>query len=318
MLRTACLPALLVAACNGLAPIDAPDLDRLDPVARARVDLGRALFFDPALSGAGDVSCASCHDPARFGTDGLPTSVGTGGATVSRNAPSVFNAALRAVQFWDGRADSLEAQALEPLYAPDEMGQTPDGLRAVLARDYAPALAAAFPDDPTPTDDKVASALADYQRTLPSPSRYDRFLQGDRGAFTDDERRGLRLFRNNCAFCHDGEGVGGNLFERLGDDQPWPASRSGDVGREAITGDARDRLVFAVPSLRNVTQTGPWFHDGHVETLDEAVRLMGWHQLGVRFPDRDVADLVAFLGTLEAETIPAWAWPPGDGPAADR
>jgi cytochrome c peroxidase len=300
---------LCLAACNGLAPIDVVDPAALPPQEAAEVAFGRALFFDAGLSGAGDVSCASCHAPEAHGADGRATSIGTEGAVLRRNAPSVLNAALKSRQFWDGRSDTLEDQALGPLLAPDEMGGSEAGIVARVVDHWADEQAAAYPDT-APSLDQVARALAAYQRTLPTPARFDRFLQGDRAAMTDQEVRGLRFFRQNCAFCHNGAGVGGNNLEVLGDAVPWPADRRADLGRYETTGDPADEMVFVVPSLRNVTQTAPYFHDGSVETLEEAVRLMGKHQLGETLDEATIDDVVAFLGALEAETIPAWAYAP--------
>ena len=294
----------LLAAC-GLRPIDAPDPDRLDPIERARFELGRDLFFDEGLSGAGDISCGTCHQPEYFGAEPLPTSIGTGGAEVPRNSPSVFNAALKRFQFWDGRAETLEEQAEGPLFAENEMGATRKGLVAYVSDEYD--FSDAFPDEEGPTVDQVTRALAAYQRMLPSPSRFDRYLQGERDALTDKEREGLRLFRGNCAFCHTGDGVGGDRLRTLGDEIPWPIKT--DLGRFEVTGDPADKMVFAVPSLRNVAQTAPYFHDGSVETLEEAVELMSRHQLGQTMPKSEVDAIVAFLGALDAETIPEWAFP---------
>jgi len=302
-----CLP-LLSTACSDLEPLPpTPDPASLDAVERASFELGHALFFDPGLSSTGQTSCATCHDPALAGTDGLARSIGVQGTEVRRNAPSVFNAALKARQFWDGRADTLEAQALGPLLSPDEMGQTEEGVLEHVQDLWSEEFAAAFPGEDGPTLDQVARALAAYQRMLPSPSRYDRFLEGDRDALDRSERRGLRLFRRNCAFCHGGVGVGGELIERLGEEEPWPADRRDDQGRFEVTGDPDDRMRFVVPSLRNVAQTGPWFHDGSVETLEEAVRLMARHQLGRSLRPGQVEDLVAFLKSLDAEEVPPWA-----------
>ncbi len=310
-MRTALLSLLSVGAagCDALRPIEAVDLEQLSPEARAQVQLGRALFFEPGLSGAGDVSCASCHDPEHYGAEPLPTSVGTGGAALSRNAPSVLNAGLKRLQFWDGRADTLEAQALGPLLADDEMGQTEAGLIDWIEA-HPEGFAQAFPGEIVPTVDQVTRALAAYQRALPSPSRFDRYLQGERALFTADEAEGLSLFRRDCAFCHSGAGLGGTKLRELGEDVPWPADRRDDLGRAEVTGRASDEMVFVVPSLRNVSETGPWFHDGSVETLEEAVALMGRHQLGEDLSDREIEGLVAFLGTLRAESLPAWAYPP--------
>lgn len=302
----------LASACTEVKTIADRDPSELDAVQRARMRLGHDLFFDPGLSGAGDVSCASCHDPERAGTDGRAKAVGTGGRMGRRNAPSTFNAALKDLQFWDGRAETLEEQAAGPLFADDEMGQTEAGLLDYVGVAYAEPLADAFPDEDGPTVAQVTVALATYQRMLPRRSRFDRFLDGDRGALSNTERRGWRLFDRNCAFCHDGPGVGGTHFEKLGDAVAWPEDRREDQGRFEITGDPDDRMVFVVPSLRNAAQTGPWFHDGSVETLERAVRLMARHQLGRTLSDRKVKAIVAFLETLDAEEPAPWAsadWP---------
>jgi cytochrome c peroxidase len=311
MSRFAALLALsALVGCADIQPIAAIDLDALPAQERAQVDLGRALFFDEALSRAGDVSCGTCHQPENYGAEALPTSIGTGGVELRRNAPSVFNAALKDLQFWDGRATTLEEQALGPLLAEDEMNADPAAVEAHVASNYGAAFAMAFPDATAPTLDHVASALAAYQRTLPTPSRVDRYLNGDIDALSELEIAGLRQFRADCAFCHSGDGAGGDSFERLGDQIAWPSDRQDDLGRFEVTGNERDRMVFVVPSLRNVAQTAPYFHDGSVETLEEAVELMGHHQLGTRLPESEVTALVAFLQALDAETIPEHAFPP--------
>jgi cytochrome c peroxidase len=204
---------LCLAACNGLAPIDVVDPAALPPQEAAEVAFGRALFFDAGLSGAGDVSCASCHAPEAHGVDGRATSIGTEGAVLRRNAPSVLNAALKSRQFWDGRSDTLEDQALGPLLAPDEMGGSEAGIVARVVDHWADEQAAAYPDT-APSLDQVARALAAYQRTLPTPARFDRFLQGNRAAMTDQEVRGLRFFRQNCAYFGFGKASGDQGLER--------------------------------------------------------------------------------------------------------
>lgn len=302
------LVGLALSGCGDLASIDDSDPTELDATERARVRLGHGLFFDPGLSGAGDVSCASCHDPSMFGADGLARSEGTGGAIVGRNSPSVFNAALKDLQFWDGRAGTLEEQVSGPLFAADEMGQTEEGLLRHVEDAWGPELELAFPGEEGPTLEQVSIALATYERMLPRRSRFDAFIDGDREALTPHERRGYRLFRRNCTGCHDGPGVGGRGFRRLGEKVPWPRSRRDDKGRFEVTGDPADEMVFMVPSLRNVADTGPWFHDGSVDTLEEAVRLMARHQLDRELTSAQERALVAFLGTLSAEDVPPWAF----------
>lgn len=303
---------LSLAACGDFSSTQNPEPAALGATERARIRLGHALFFDRGLSGAGDVACASCHDPRAFGVDGLARSKGTGGATVARNAPSVFNAALGDRQFWDGRADTLEAQVSGPLFAAHEMGQTEAGALERVRTAWADEFALAFPDQAGPTLEQITTAIAAYERTLPRRSRFDRFLDGDRTALSPQERRGYRIVRRNCWDCHDGPALGHGL-RKLGDKVPWPDERSDDLGRFEVTGAEEDRLVFAVPSLRNVAETGPWLHDGSVETLEGAVDLMARHQVRRRFTVAQRSAVVAFLAALTAEDVQPWAFEDWDG-----
>ncbi len=313
MRRIGCALALLCAtACTEVSSIDNPDPTSLDEIEFARMRLGHRLFFDPGLSGSGETSCASCHEPEQFGADGLARSLGDEGTPVFRNAPSTFNAALKSRQFWDGRADTLEEQALGPLLAADEMGGSEASILQHVG-DYDDMFENAFPGEDGPTLEQVSVALAQYQRMLPRRSRFDAFVDGDRDALTRTERRGYRLFRRNCDFCHGGPGLGGEQIELLGDDTPWPADKRHDQGLYEVTGRDGDRMKFVVPSLRNVSKTAPYFHDGSVETLENAVRLMGRHQLGRSLSDRNVRALVAFLKTLEADDVQPWALPDWKG-----
>jgi cytochrome c peroxidase len=313
-LQTLSLALLLLGAygCRDIEAIDAPpaleDLSRHD---RARVELGQRLFFDPLLSADGSVSCASCHAPESAGADPRRVSIGVAGASGRRNAPSVFNVGYKEHLFWDGRANALEEQALIPLRAEGEMGAKDEDVLAYLAADagYVTAVERAFPGEPLGIQ-HVARAIAAYERQLSAPSRVDAYLTGDESALNAAETRGAEFFRSNCAFCHDGPGVGGQRFEKLGDDTPWPADRTDDLGRFEVTGDDSDKLVFAVPQLRNVARTAPYFHDGSVETLEDAVRLMAKHQLGMSLADDDVADVVAFLSALSADPDPRLLVPP--------
>jgi len=184
------------------------------------------------------------------------------------------------------------------------------GLLEVLNENYTSAFATAFPDEDVPTVAQVGRALASYQRLLASPSRFDRYLNGDESALSATEQAGHRLFRRNCATCHDSPGIGGQKLRKLGRVISWPDDQRADSGREQVTGKRRDHMVFAVPSLRNVAQTGPWFHDGSVTRLEDAVRLMGLHQVGRTFSDEQVDAIVAFLNTFNAETVAPWAEAP--------
>ncbi len=294
---------LALTGCSDIEAIEAPTpLDELNDTQRARVELGQRLFFDAALSSDGTVACASCHVPAEAGVDGSAVSVGVESQKGRRNAPTVFNVGLKEDLFWDGRASTLEEQALMPLRAEVEMSARDEDVLAYLASDdaYVAAFARAFPLEPISMY-AVARAFATYQRHLLTPSRVDAFLEGDETALDASEQRGMDFFRSNCTFCHDGPGIGGQRFRKLGEETPWPADRSADLGLYEITGDEDDKLVFAVPQLRNVARTAPYFHDGSVETLEEAVRLMAEHQLGEALTDAEVADLVAFLEALSAD-----------------
>ncbi len=305
---------LASAACPGIEAIEAPP--PLTGAALARAELGQALFFDARLSLEQDAPCSSCHRPDHGGAEPEPTSRGTGGALGRRNAPSAWAASLKTLQFWDGRADSLEAQALGPLFNPTEMGLDAETLVRRLAADpnYPRRFEAAFPGEADPIrPDNVVLALASYQRRLAWPGRVDRFLQGDESALNAEERAGYDDFIANCAFCHGGPGVGGDRFERLGDREPWPSERATDLGRMEVTGNRDDRLVFVVPSLRHVGTTAPYFHDGSVETLEEAIRLMAWHQLGERYDDERIAKIAAFLRALDGTPPPELLRPPERG-----
>lgn len=281
---------------------------RAEGLDQAKVALGRQLFHDPRLSADDSISCASCHPLDRGGADGLPVSPGVGGALGSINAPSVLAAAHNFRQFWDGRAASLEEQAGGPITNPVEMASTWDQVLAKLLadNDFARSFALAYPAGLSP--EAIRHALAEFERSLPAPSRFDRWLLGDDSALTANELAGYRLFKKHgCSGCHQGRNVGGNLFQRFGVMAAYFAGKTpskADLGRFNITGREEDRHVFKVPSLRNVARTAPYFHDASATRLEEAVRVMGRYQLGMELPDSDIAQIVAFLGSLNSETAP--------------
>ncbi len=281
-------------------PLEVPPRDT-DPAVVARVALGTRLFFDPRLSSAGDTSCHTCHSFERGGADPRPTSPGPrGGGT--RNAPTVYNAAWHVAQFWDGREPDVEHQAGDPILNPKEMGmRDPAEVTQVLRSipGYRAEFIAAF--GPASVDFAHATqAIAAFERTLHTPSRWDAYLRGDRGALTAPELEGLKVFSDvGCIECHTGELVGGSMFQRAGVAQPWP--NQADQGRFEITHAAADHMVFKVPSLRNVTLTAPYFHDGSVPRLTDAVQMMGKYQLGIELSKNEVAAVVAWLGALAGE-----------------
>ncbi|RKH54848.1 cytochrome-c peroxidase [Corallococcus aberystwythensis] len=274
----------------------------------AQVALGRMLFHEPRLSKNHDVSCNSCHGLTTFGVDNKALSDGHKGQKGSRNSPTVYNAAHHIAQFWDGRAATLEAQAEGPMMNPVEMAM-PDAKRveATLSSmpEYASRFRTAFPKTGKPvTLANAARALAAFERTLTTPSRFDRFLAGEHAALSAQEQRGLEAFvTTGCTTCHNGPAVGGASFQKLGLVEAYPALT--DAGRFDATKNEDDRGYFRVPTLRNVEMTGPYLHDGSVKDLPTMVRLMGRYQLGRTLKDGEVDDLVAFLKSLTGELPPA-------------
>jgi cytochrome c peroxidase len=291
-----------------------------NPVTEEKITLGRMLYYDKRLSKNHDIACASCHQLDNGGVDSEPTSPGHHGQRGGRNSPTVYNAALHLAQFWDGREPDVEAQAKGPVLNPIEMAMpSEEAVLAVLRSipGYAPLFAAAFPESDDPiTYDNMARAIGAFERRLLTPGRLDAFIEGDDTALSAAELAGLdRFLRVGCTACHRGAAIGGGLYQKIGLVKPYATD---DPGRQAITGNAADLHKFKVPSLRNIAKTGPYFHDGSIATLDQAVRLMGEHQLGRTLPDDEIASLVDFLGALSAEVDPAYiALPdlPASGPS---
>jgi cytochrome c peroxidase len=269
-----------------------------------KVRLGERLFHDPRLSRDRTIACASCHDLAKGGTDGLPISVGIRGQRTTLNAPTIFNSGFNAVQFWDGRAASLEEQVDGPLQHPAEMDMSWEEAIARIEEDpdYRRQFGELDPRGVTP--DAVRDAIATYERSLITPDApFDRYLRGQADAISERAQAGYRLFRSSgCGSCHQGINVGGNLFAKFGVVLPRfkdiGSFKNSDLGRFNVTGREEDRFVFKVPSLRNAALTAPYFHDGSVQSLPEAVRLMARHQLGRELPDAELLLVVEFLESL--------------------
>ncbi len=275
-----------------------------NPVTPEKVELGRRLYLDPRLSRDGDISCNTCHPLDRYGADGLRVSAGHRGRTGDRNSPTVYNAAGHFVQFWDGRAKTIEEQAKGPILNPVEMAmESGEAVVEALRRDpsYVEAFAKAFPGEADPlTFDNVAKAIGAFERTLTTPSRWDAFLRGDETALSPEEKAGFIEFtRAGCMTCHRGVYVGGEMFSRLGIVKAWPDKK--DPGRYRVTQHERDRFVFKVPGLRNVTKTGPYLHDGSISDLEEVVRIMSEYQLGKTLTEAQVAAIVTWLDALTGE-----------------
>jgi cytochrome c peroxidase len=289
---------------TGESLLSLPRPDNSDP--ERKVNLGRRLFFDPSLSHDNTVACANCHNLQAGGDDDRAVSLGINGQFGPVNTPTVLNATLNFVQFWDGRANSLEEQAAGPVHNPVEMASNWPEVIQKLAQDadYQREFSALYPGGIS--GDSIVDAIASFERTLLTPnSRFDRHLGGDSKALNALEKSGLKRFLEyGCASCHQGAAIGGNMFQRFGVMNDYFAGREhkpADLGRFNVTGREEDRHVFKVPSLRNIGVTAPYFHDGSVRSLEEAVIIMGRFQLGREIPAADVKAITAFLHTLTGE-----------------
>lgn len=267
------------------------------------IALGKKLFFDNRLSINDSQSCASCHriENGFAGMDRLATSPGAKGQLGTRNSPTVLNAGFQRVQFWDGRASNLVEQAKGPILNPVEMAMPDEQsvenkLRAI--DEYQQPFKLAFPGLKQPvTMQNIAEAIAAFERTLITPSRFDDFLKGNAQALSEEEQEGLNTFiKSDCTSCHDGVLLGGESLEKLGKERPY--ANQTDQGLYAITQEESDRMVFKVAQLRNVALTAPYYHDGKISSLEDAVRLMGRLQLDNELSDQDVKQIVAFLNSL--------------------
>ena len=288
-----------------------------NPTTPEKVHLGKALYFDKRLSKNDTVSCNSCHDVTngRSGTDDLPVSTGIHGQKGGRNAPTVWNAAFQSVQFWDGRAKSLEEQAKGPITNPIEMGMpSHEAVIKKLAKIpfYKRQFEKVFGKAGL-TIDNLAKAIAAFERTLITPnSPVDRYLRGDKKALSALAQRGLKTFQNvGCVTCHRGANYSGETVQGHGFYMRFPLlsgtefektyDLTSDKGRFESSKDPVDRHMWRVPTLRNIARTAPYFHNGKVQTLDEAVRVMGKTQLGRDLSKTQISEIVAFLEGLNGE-----------------
>jgi cytochrome c peroxidase len=303
-----------------------------NPSSVAKIELGKMLYFDPRFSSTGTVSCFSCHNVMEGGDDHRPTSIGVHGDKGGRNAPTVWNAAFHSVQFWDGRAATLEDQAKGPVVNPVEMGmanltEAIDRIRAIPG--YKPYFDAAFGSGDSVTMDNAAKAIATYERTLITPdSAYDRYVSGDAKAMSAAAVRGMNSFESaGCTSCHSGAAfngpalpIGTGFFMKF---PTYPDAAlvrqydlESDQGRFLATGNDADRYMWRVPTLRNLVYTAPYFHNGAVKTLPDAVRVMAKLQLDKNLTADEVTDIVAFLESLTGkfpdQTMPRLPPTPGD------
>lgn len=310
-----------------------------NPTTKEKIELGKQLYFDPRLSVDGTLSCNSCHNVMSSGTDNRPVSVGVAGQKGGRNAPTVWNSAFLSAQFWDGRAATLEDQAKGPILNPIEMGMpSPEAAvdRIKSIPGYSTQFKQVFGGSDPVTYDNIAKAIAAYERTLVTPnSAFDRYMKGDKKTLSPAAQRGMKLAQSvGCTACHNGPNFAGPASLPVGQGfyQKFPTFTDNDYvtkyklmddkGRFEVTKDKADQHMWRVPTWRNVALTAPYFHNGSVATLDEAVRVMAKTQLNKDLTHEQVADIVAFLNSLSGE-FPKQALPrlpdtPNTSLVADR
>jgi cytochrome c peroxidase len=280
-----------------------------NPITEPKVTLGRMLYFEARLSKTQEISCNSCHDLGHFGVEAQdhPALLTK---NERRNTPTVLNAAGQSSLCWDGRAPDVEAVAKFHLLNPTEMAMDEKRVVETLSSmpEYVRAFAAAFPTEPSAISvDNVARAIGAFERKLVTPSRWDKYLAGDANALTADEKVGFGVFvQTGCGTCHMGPLIGGSLIQKLGLMSPWPYVNR-DQGRYDLSRQEAERMMFKVPTLRNVEKTAPYLNDGSVASLEEMVRLMGKHQLGKQLGEPEIRSIVRWLRALTGEIPQALA-----------
>lgn len=268
-----------------------------------KVELGKMLFFEPRLSKSGFISCNSCHNLSTGGVDALPTSIGHHWQEGPINSPTVLNADFMLAQFWDGRASDLKEQAAGPIANPKEMGFTHELATETIASmpAYRARFAKVYGDEKVDID-RLTDAIAAFEKTLVTPnSPFDQYLLGKQDAISSEAKAGYQLFKDKgCVSCHNGPAVGGTMFMKMGLIKPFHTNNPAE-GRKGVTGKDADKYVFKVPTLRNIELTYPYFHDGSVWTLEEAVNTMADIQLGQKLTEKETKEMVSFLNSLTGE-----------------
>ena len=302
---------LLETANAIFAPLPDIALNKDNPITEEKVQLGKTLFFETRMSKGNTISCNSCHNLANYGVDNLPTSQGYKGTFGVRNSPSVFNAALHNTQFWDGRAKDVEEQVKGPIFNPIEMAMPNENIVLDIIKSipqYQEMFKKAFPNDENPISlSNIQLAIGAFERKLLlTPSKFDEFLKGNVNTFNQQEKIGLELFINKgCISCHQGLTIGGQQFQKFGliNYPYWKYTKSKlhDKGVFEITKNKDDEYYFKVPSLRNVERTYPYFHDGSVWKLKDAIKIMGKTQLDIDLSDQEIQDIESFLNTLTGD-----------------
>lgn len=272
------------------------------PYNKEKAMLGKQLYMDTSLSKDGKVSCNTCHDTKTFGMDNQVFSTGINGVMDTPfNSPTTFNAAFNFVQFWNGRAKDLADQARSPFTNPQEMGLN-DEAEVIKIIEQNPDYEAKFTKIYGEINmDNITDAIAEFEKTLITPNApFDRYQKGDENAISEAAKRGWNAFKTNgCVACHQGQNIGGTMYQKIGIFEPYPNQEN--LGRYEITKVESDKMVFKVPSLRNVAKTAPYYHDGSIPTLDACVQFMAYYQLGKFLDQQTVEDIVAFLESLTGE-----------------
>ncbi len=299
---------LFASGARATEPIPAvPPIPSDNTMTAARIELGKMLFFDPRLSSSGVISCATCHNPSFAYTDRVSRALGHNHQVGPRNTPTVLNSAFLGSQFWDGRAATLEEQALGPIQASGEMNESLDNVvtRLKSIALYREMFNEVFGEKPQPvTPRNIAKAIAAFERTLITlNSPFDRFLSGDVQAISERAKRGWNLFQNKgCIACHNGPIFTNSSFQRI------QVPGSTDLGRYMVTKKEEDKYKFRVQTLRNVALTYPYFNNGSVWKLRDAVKIMSRKMLGSETGDKDADDIVEFLKTLTGD-MPSFSIP---------
>lgn len=298
--------ALMKQASQIFGPLPAVMASDQNPVTPEKVNLGKMLYYEPRVSVDGTISCAKCHPISLYAADGLRKAIGNNCKPNPRNSPTILNAADQISAHWIGNRKDVEDQAKQALIGPPSFGMPSyEAVEKILRSipEYRRLFREAFPGDKEPvTVDNYAKAVGAFERTLLTPGPLDAFMKGKPGALTGQQKQGLRTFIDaGCITCHSGPYLGGRLYQKFGIfDQYWKYTKSdpADEGRFAVTKNDADKYVFKVPPLRNVEMTSPYFHDGSVDSLAEAVTIMARVQLGKDLSKKQAGEITAFLASL--------------------
>jgi cytochrome c peroxidase len=297
---------LFIQAKQFFSPLPQVMVSEKNSITSEKVKLGKTLFYESRISVDGTVSCIKCHPISLYGADGLKKSIGNNCKVNPRNAPTLFNAAAQISAHWIGNRTDVEDQAKQSVIGPPSFGlPSYEALEKKLKeiKGYNDLFRKAFPkDDHSMTVDNFAKAIGAFERTLVTPSPFDAFLKGDKGGLKEKEKRGLKTFiQVGCTACHLGQYLGGQMYQKFGIVEPyWKYTKSEmiDEGRYVVTKNESDKYLFKVPVLRNVSKTAPYFHDGSVDKLEDAVWIMGKVQFGRDLTKPQIEDMIAFFISL--------------------